>query len=371
MRPVSPAFLQALRGSHKMIADARILTTYQSGVDPDGVEIPIITGDVSSDASAAIRSTLALETDGTRKWSTMASGLLTPYGNEIFVRRGIDYGDGTKEWVSQGYFRITDTDQSSNVNNKISITAYDRMSNIVDARLTTPQQFPAGVFIGDIMLELITEVYPLAVIEWDDSTDAEVLRRPLIAEEDRYEFLDDLVTSYGKIWYWDYRGVLVVKDPPDPLSIVYDVNAGEGGVLVDFKRSLSREGVYNAVVVNGEGADTIPPVHVVVVDDNPQSPTYWNGRFGKVPKFFTSSFITTTDQAVNAGNSMLLQSKGLPYNIDFDTVPNAALEPLDPVGVTTSDGQEIHVIETLVTPLTYADVQTATTREQTIIAPVV
>lgn len=371
MRPVSPAFLKALRGSHKMVADARILTTYQSGVDPDGEEIPIISGDVSSDASASIRSTLDLDTDGTRKWSVMPSGLLTPYGNEIFVRRGIDYGDGTKEWVSQGYFRITDIQQSDNLNSPISITAYDRMSNIVDARLTTPQQFPVGVFVGDIMLELITEVYPLAVIEWDDNTDTQQIRRTLIAEEDRYEFLNDLVTSYGKIWYWDHRGVLVIKDPPDPLSTVYDVNAGEGGVLITFDRSLSREGVYNAVVVNGEGADTIPPVHVVVVDDNPFSPTYWNGRFGKVPRFFSSSFITTTDQAVNAANNLLLQSRGLPYNIDFDTVPNAALEPLDPVSVTTSDGQEVHVIETLVTPLVAANAQTATTREQTILAPVV
>lgn len=369
MRPVSPEYLEALRGSHKMVADARVLTTFQTGVDPDGTEIPIISGDVSQDATASVRATLDLTTDGTRMWSNMPSGLLTPYGNEIFVRRGIDFGDGTREWVSQGYFGIYDIDQKGgNLNNPITITAYDRMKGIADARLVAPIQFPAGLLLGDIVLQLVTEVYPLATIEWDDTTDADVLTRSLVAEEDRYEFLNDLVTSRGKIWYWDYRGVLVIKDVPDPTVSVYNVNSGAGGVMVDMARSISREGVYNAVVVMGEGADTVQPVRVVVTDDNPLSPTYWEGRFGKVPRFYSSPFITEESQAVRAGNSLLLQSKGLPYNVDFTTIVNAALEPFDPVNIHTTEGDEIHVIETLVTPLVAADAQTATTREQSLIA---
>lgn len=369
MRPVSPEYLEALRGSHKMVADARVLTSYQTGVDPDGIDIPIMGGDVAQDAKADVRATLSMTTDGTRMWSNTPSGLLTPYGNEIFVRRGIDFGDGTREWVSQGYFGIYDIDQKNgNLNSPITITAYDRMKGIVDARLTAPIQFPAGLLLGDIVLQLITDVYPLATIEWDDTTDADPLLRSLVAEEDRYEFLNDLVTSQGKIMYWDHRGVLVIKDPPDPDVAVYNVNSGAGGVMVDMSRSISREGAYNAVVVMGEGADTVQPVRVVVTDDNPLSPTYWEGRFGKVPLFFSSPFITESGQAVRAGTSLLTQSKGLPYNVDFTTIVNAALEPFDPVNIHTIEGDEIHVIETLVTPLVADTAQTATTREQSLIA---
>lgn len=372
MRPVSDAFLTALRGSHQMVADARILTSYQEGVDPDGITIPIISGDVSMDASASIRSTLALDTDGNQLWSTEASGLLTPYGNEIFVRRGIDFGDGTREWVSQGYFRITDVQQDKNVNNAISITAFDRMSGIIDSRLTEPRQFDEGALLTDIVFDLVSEVYPSASISWFGSGVGEVLMRALVTEdEDRYKFIDDLVKSYGKIWYWDYNGELIIKDPPDPLAPVYTVNAGESGVLVTFSRSISREGAYNAVVVNGQGTDDIPPVHAVVIDNEPLSATYWYGTFGKVPKFYSSSFITTVDQAVNAGTAMLMQSRGLPYNVDFTTVPNPALEPLDPILIRTGDRDEIHVLETISLPLTSADAQTATTREQRVTSLIV
>jgi hypothetical protein len=365
MRPVSAAFLTALRGSHQMVADARVLTSYQEGVNPSGIDIPIVSGDVSMDASASIRATLALTTDGNQLWSTEASGLLTPYGNEIFVRRGIDYGDGTREWVSQGYFRITDVQQDNNINNAISITAFDRMSNIIDSRLTEPRQFSIGTLLTTVVSTLVHEVYPLATINWQGSSSGDVLLRTLVTEnEDRYQFIDDLVTSYGKIWYWDYNGELIVKDPPDPLSPVYTVNAGAGGVLISFSRSISREGAYNAVVVNGQGTDDIPPVHVVVIDNEPLSATYWYGPFGQIPKFYASSFITTEGQATSAGTAMLQQSRGLPYNINFDTVPNPALEPLDPVLVFTGDRDEVHVMETISLPLTAADAQTGTTREQ-------
>lgn len=371
MRPVSDTFLQALRGSHKMVADARVLTSYQEGVDPDGIDIPIVSGDVSMDATASIRSTLSLETDGNQMWTTAASGLLTPYGNEIFVRRGLDFGDGTREWVSQGYFRITDVQQGNNVNNVMAITGYDRMAGIIDSRLTEPRQFAAGTLLTDIVSILVGEVYPLATITWIGSGVGETLARALVTEdEDRYKFIDDLVKSYGKIWYWDYNGELIIKDPPDPLSPVYTVNAGESGVLISFDRSISREGAYNAVVVNGQGADTIPPVHVVVIDDEPLSATYWYGDFGKVPKFYSSSFITTTEQAINAGAAMLRQSRGLPYNIDFNTVPNAALEPLDPVLVNTGDRSEIHTLETISLPLVATESQSATTREQRVVSAI-
>jgi hypothetical protein len=351
-----------------MVADARVVTTYQTGTDPDGVDIPIIDGDVSADAAADVRATLALTTDGTNMFTTQSSGLLTPYGNEIFVRRGISYGNGTSEWVSQGYFRIATVEESDLPNNPLRIAALDRMSGIVEARLIEPIQFFAAELVGDVVLQLVSEVYPLVTIEWDDTTDVMQLGRDQVAERDRFEFLTELVTSFGKIMYFDYRGVLVIRDPPDPTVSVYSVNSGHNGVLVSLDQSITREGTYNAVVVNGEAGDTLPPVHAVVLDNNPNSPTYWYGRFGKVPRFFASSFITTNDQAVRAGTSLLQQVIGLPYNIDFTTVPNPALEVADAVEVTTSSGIEIHVIETLVTPLRAEGIMSAKTREQFVVS---
>lgn len=369
MRPVSDAFLRTVRGSHTMTAEARVVEPGQTGVDPDGEDLPILSGDVQVDGTANVRSTLDMLTDGTGMWPTQASSLLAPYGNEVFVRRGIQYGNGTTEWVSLGYFRIESPEQDEPPDGPIRISAKDRMAGLIEARLLAPVQYLAGAVLGDIVDELVTEVYPSAVIEWDDSTDADTLGRSLVAEEDRFEFLADLVTAAGKVWYWDYRGVLVIVSPPDPATPVYEVNHGANGVLVAMSRTLSREGVYNAVVATGEGTDTEDPVRAVAVDDNPLSPTFWDGQFGKVPRFYSSPFITTTAQAQSAARSLLTRNLGLPYTVDFTTVPNPALEPLDPVLVSYSDRYrtETHVIEKVTVPLTPDAPLSAATREQTLV----
>jgi hypothetical protein len=352
------------------VSQAFVVTAGQTGVEPTGTEIPIFSGDVQLDAGAAIRSTLVLTTDGTGMFPDQASDLLTPYGNEVFARRGIAFGGGAIEWVSLGYFRINAVDQDDAPDGPITISAQDRMAGIVEARLIAPLQYGSTALYGDVVEELVTEVYPWATIEWDDDADTDALGRSLIAEEDRHKFLDDLVTSLGKIWYWDHRGVLVIRTAPDPDDPVWEVNAGADGVLTALARDLSREGVYNAVVATGEALDTNTPPRAVAVDDNPDSPTYWNGSFGKVPRFYTSPFITTTNQAQLTANGLLRAKLGLPYNVNFRSIANPALEPWDPVAINPTGSRnqaQVHVIDQLTVPLSVEQEMTGQTREQTLI----
>lgn len=369
MRPVSQEFLNAIRGSHAMSARARVVTTFATGTDPAGTEIPVFGGDVRVDGTASIRSTIDLVTDGTGMWPTVSNTLLAPYGNELFVERGVQFGGGTTEWCSLGYFRINAPGQDFPPDGPIRISGADRMAGIVDGRLPAPRQYLSTASYSDVVDDLVLDIYPAATIEWDDATDVELLGRTVIAEEDRYGFLHDLVTSLGKVCFWDHRGVLVIQDTPDTGTSVFDVNHGRDGVLVSMSRELSRDGVYNGVVATGEAADTTDPVRVLVVDGNPASPTYWHGPFGKVPRFFSSPFITDQTQAASAASSILRKALGLPYTVDFTAVPNPALEPLDPVTVSYSDraGSERHVIESLTIPLTAQGVLGASTREQTVV----
>jgi uncharacterized protein DUF5047 len=333
VRPVSERFLTSLRGSHRAAFAAYVVAPGQTGTSPTGTEVPILAGDVILDAKASVRSTLTLTTDGVGTFPDQASDLLAPYGNEVFVRRGIGFGGGSVEWVSLGYFRINSAEQDDAPDGPIRVDAQDRMIGIIEARMLAPVQFAATATFGDVVSQLVLEVYPWAVIDWDDATETDPIARTVICEEDRFDFLNDLIRSVGKIWYWDHRGILVIKALPDPEDVVWEVNAGAGGVLVQLSRDLSREGVYNAVVATGEALDTVAPPRGVAVDDNPDSPTYWSGPFGKVPRFYVSPFITTVVQAAAAAASILRQNLGLPYNLDFGQVPNPALEPYDAVAV--------------------------------------
>lgn len=367
MRPVSAAFLRTVRGSHTALFRATVCSTFQTGTSPAGTRIPIFGGDVHIDGTANIRSTLDLVTDGTGMWPNSAGSLLAPYGNEIYVERGLVYSD--EEYVGLGYFRIQAPEQDEAPNGSIRLSGRDRMAGIIDARLLAPQQFGSTASLGFVMSTLVGQVYPAATIEWDDATNTVLLGRPLICEEDRFAFLDDLVRSRGKIWYWDYRGVLVIRSPPNPAQSVFEVAAGAGGVLLKLSRTLTREGVYNAVVAQGEAFDTSAPVRGVAVDNNSLSPTYYAGRFGPVPKFYTSPFLLTPGQAAAAAAAELRRNLGLPYVLDLTAVPNPALEPWDPVTVrvAASERLETHVLEKVTVPLTADGAMTATTREQTVV----
>lgn len=334
MRPVSPRFLRTITGSHAAIFRARVLSPElagQTGVNPDGTEVTLTGGDVKLDAGADIRSTAEVRL--VAPWPETASSLLVPYGSELFLERGVAYGGGATEWVSLGYFRIDTVEQDDAPRGEIRVSAPDRMSKIVDAKMTDVAQFKAVQTYGAVVSALVAGADPGIVIEWDDSTAGNAIGRAILVEDDRYAALKDLVTSVGKVAYFDYRGVLVIRTPPDLADPVWIVSRGEGGVLLAAGRSLSREGVYNGVLAIGEALDTKPPARGLVVDTGVSSPTRWGGPFGRVPRTYSSPLLTTNSQAQLAARTVLSRSLGLPYNVDLTAVPNPALEPDDPIAV--------------------------------------
>jgi hypothetical protein len=362
MRPVSAAFMAALRGGHGQLTRVRVLTTYQSGTQPSGTELLVDDGSVTASAKAEVRGTCDITV--LSQWPELATDLLTPYGNELYVERGLAFGNGSVEWVGLGYYRIDSVHDARHPVGALRILGSDRMAGIRDSRLVAPRQFSAGTTAGDVVTSTVTEVYPSASIEWDDGTDAAILTRSLVVDRERHQFLDALASSYGKIMYWDHRGVLVIKTPPDPTEPVWDVDAGENGVLVSLSREINRAAVYNGAVVLGEGADTTEPVRALAIDNHPTSPTYWHGRYGKVPYFFSSPFVATDGQASNAAERLLQRTLGRPYNLSLGMIPNFALEPFDPVRVRTRDAARVHVLDDLQYPLTVRAMMTGTSRMQ-------
>lgn len=366
MRPVSAAFLRAVTGSHQMCARVRAVSGHPVGTDPDGVELAIDGGTVTLDANAEVRGSLDLSVVGL-PWPRVPTDPVTPYGTELYVERGVVLGDGTREWVSQGYYRVQDMEQDRVPDGPIRVSAYDRMMLIRDARLTEPVVFGAGSSVELVFETLVLDVYPAGELVFDFNAAATLFDTAHVAEEDRYGFLADVARAHGKVMYYDHEGRLRVVSAPDPSAPVWEVASGAGGVLVSMSRSLSRQDVYNAVVASGEAPGEGEPVRAVARDLEPSSATFWDGPFGRVPRFYSSSFITTNAQASNAAEEMLKRALGLAYNVDFACVPNPAIEPLDPVRVSHPGGSEVHVLEQVSISLSARDALRATTREQSLV----
>jgi len=355
-----------VRGSHAARFRATLVEGFQTGSDPSGLAMRVVTGGVEYDASAEIRSTGDVTV--AEAWPNARDLRFAPYGSEVFLARGVERGAAGVLWAPLGYYRISKTAQSDAARGPIALDLDDRMATIIDSRFMSPRQWLAGTLVGDIINEVVLEVYPDAVIMWDDDSDLSELGRSLIAEESRLEVIKTLAEGLGKIFYWDEIGRLVFKDIPSETDIIWTVNAGPNGVMVSTDRSLSRDGVYNALVVTGEGADDLNPVRAVAINAQESSPTFFGGPFGRVPRFYSSSFITTQEQAAGAAVNLLRQSLGAPYDVGLSAVPNPAVRPYDVLRIVYNDGtREVHIVDRVSIPLDVDSPITVATRQSAII----
>jgi hypothetical protein len=359
-------FTPIVSGSHTAKFRAVAVDGYQDGDTPTGTELALIDGDIELDATADIRGTGALTL--AEPWPQVRDRSLAPFGAEIAVFRGVDLGGAGVLWAPLGYYRVNEVAQGDAAKGPVDIDLEDRMSTIIDSRFLEPRQWLQGTRVGDIVDEVVREIYPNATILFDDDSDDSTIGRSLIVEESRFEVLKTLADGLGKLCYWDAEGRLVFQTAPDEDVPVWIVNAGVNGVMIRANRSLSREGVYNAVVVLGEGTDEMTPVRAVAYDAQESSPTFFGGPFGRVPRFYSSPFITTQAQAENAAVNLLRQSLGAPYDVGASAVPNPALKPYDAIRVVYNDGsREMHIVEKVTIPLTVDAALNIATRQSTII----
>jgi hypothetical protein len=359
-------FDSLVRGSHQARFRATLVEGFQTGSDPFGLAMRVVGGDVEYDASAEIRSTGGVTV--AEGWPNARDLRFAPYGSEVFLARGVETGAGGTLWAPMGYYRISKTAQSDASRGPLALDLDDRMATIIDSRFMQPRQWLTGTLVGDIINEVVLEVYPDAVIVWDDDSDESQLGRALIAEESRLEVIKTLAEGLGKIYYWDEIGRLVFRTIPSETDVIWTVNAGPNGVMVQADRSLSRDGVYNALVVTGEGADDLEPVRAVAINAQESSPTFFGGPFGRVPRFYSSSFITTEEQAQGAAVNLLRQSLGAPYDVGLSAVPNPAVRPYDVIRVVYNDGtRETHIVDRVTIPLDVDSPINIATRQSTII----
>lgn len=365
MQTVSAAFLAALRGAHRMVV------TVEKATSPTGpwTSIPyeVSSGKVTSDRSADARRSLDLTLVG---WTdtTAALAAVSPYTTYLRVRRGITLATGN-ELVTLGCFRVYDAKVTSN---SIQVTGYSYEVDLRDRRLTSPWYRNAAT-TGNLQAEM--ELIAANAISGATVTFGAGTANPnmgdILVERDRLKGLQDLAQAAGGEFYATAAGQFAVDVPATVTDTpAWSVDSGPEGVLISYTKSYSRGRVYNGVVVSNETANmdtSTLPVRVIVYDNDPASPTYWFGGFGKVPKFYTSEFIVNRAQALTAGASMLSKDRGLFAGIDLDAVPNPALEVNDVVEVVFKDGtSENHVIDTLSISLGADGAMSATSRTSTV-----
>ena len=333
--------------------------------------VPLAAGTVTANRGQRIRRSASVTVADESLAPSLPTDMLAPYGAELRLWRGVLLPDGRDELLPLGTFVIW-TPQTSQPFNGVKIVAYDRMKLVEQAGFLYPRNLPPGSLIARIR-QLIVEAVPNATVAVDPTlTDATVGWATYAAGSSaRSDALAACATALGAECYCDPMGVFVLQPIPDPYGPV-DWLVGQGRGLVTAARSMSRDGVYNIVVAQGQATGTDPaPISSPASDDDPWSPTYAGGvslltgqTFGQATYTYASPLLASDAQADLAAKSILRDVIGAQKTVQITGVVQPALEPGDVIGL---DGAvvEQHLVESFTLDLspeaTGMVVQTRTT----------
>lgn len=347
MYPVSDRFLPRLAESHTPVTQVLLFLT-----TGDVIELPHTGGSVTVDRAQAIRRTCSVTIADPSLIPRTPTDQLATYGAKLRISRGVTYGSpGDTELVPVGVFRL-DSVGGDVSQGPVTLAGKDLGAIVADDKFTAPYTV-SGTLINAVS-ELIRRSIPAAEIVATIS-DVTIGTRTFDIEADPWAGVQEIAAAGGAEVYPDADGVFRITTLPDLTTAtpVWEINATEGGVYISANRAMTSDNVNNGVLARGENTtDNVPPVSYLATDNDPNSPTYWSGPYGRRPMFYSSSTLTTTGACQQAAILKLAQAKAPNASGDVSSLPNPALEPGDVVRVMHEDGsRELHQVASFTVPL--------------------
>ena len=349
MYPVSDRFLARLAESHQVATEVLLILT-----DGRVLDLEHTGGSVQVDGAATIRRTCSVTIADPTLIPRTPTDQLATYGARLRISRGVHYGDGSSELVPLGVFRLDEVGGDVN-DGPVTLSGKDLSVVIADDKLTAP--YKASGTVVSAVTALVQRSLPDAQVV-STIVDIPIGQKTYDVEADPWAACQEIAAAAGATVYFSSDGTATIAVPPDisTATPVWDVAAGEGGAYIRASRAMSSDRVFNGVLARGENtADNVAPVSALVVDNDPTSPTYWSGPFGRRPMFYSSPTLISTGAATNAAQLKLVQAKAPNASGDLSSLPNPALEVGDVLRTIHPDGtRELHQAASFTVPLDVA-----------------
>jgi len=347
MRPASAKFLELVRQSH-VIAAACTLTF------PDGstADVPVQGGSIRNDRTAQSRRAGSIQIP----WSLAAGADLgvdlrgLPLGGYATVSRGIRFADGSTELIQLGRLRVESVSWDT-LDASASLELADRMAQVRDEPFTTPYA-AGGKTASQAAVEIVGAVFGSTISYLTPYQPTDVMADVYYSGA-RSDALSELEQSCGGETYFDANGDFVfARAPGDTEPVVWTVDAGATGVMVNAQENLDRTGIYNGALVEGQPDATQPPISALATFDDPSSPIRWGGPFGKVALLSQSTSVQNVEQAAATAQALLRLRLKQTRSVELTIAPNPALEAGDTIRIDFPDGRsETHLVDAVTTDL--------------------
>jgi uncharacterized protein DUF5047 len=296
--------------------------------------LPISDGSAVFDATNQVRRTASITVDP-KYWPKSPLDLLSPYGSKGKIEYGIELRNGRVEWVPMGIYYL-DSDQRqrpASANGGMTVALSDRTTRIQADGPTSPLQTIAGATCVSEIMRLIQLTDPTIVVT--DLTGSLAIAQPIVISQDRWgEGIAVLAEAIGAEVITDLNDGFIIRPQPtvDGTQPVYTLRrttmrgAENISAITD---NIDTTQVKNVWVITGTKADGTAAFTTVVEDDDPNSPTYVDGPFGRRTEYYSSATLANVAQGQIAGQAFLARSKSFAVVPTFTTLPNPALDAGD------------------------------------------
>lgn len=366
MYPTSTAYKAAILKNHIVVAKAEVWSE-----DRKLLDLTFDTGKVSVSTTNTIRRSCEIHLTTTRSTTNLVPNTgfdyLAPFGNQLRLYRGIQYDNGTTEYIPLGVFIMTEvkvTDANDGVS--MSIRGEDKSIIISRNKWTSAYQMLTGT-LEDSLKALLQNRYP--DIETDFPITNITVNQIILGSDSNVDPWKDVVNIAqltGYDLYFDVRGVCTMRQFPtlDAASVVATYKEGSGTTITSVDRNISTKETYNGVIYTIEGSQVTTPIRVEVWDEDTTSPTYRYGVFGSVPTFVSANILSTQTDAIKAAALLLNTYIGAQEQITFNSSVDPSLDVNDVVYV-KSVGSKVDrtvIIDSMEIPLEYTGSLNVTTR---------
>jgi hypothetical protein len=269
---------------------------------------------------------------------TSAESLFAPFGNEVIAYSGLVYDTGAIEYVQVGIFGIDKFAIGDTGKDLVcTITGSDRSAEIIRSGLISNYTVAPSANVGTEIARLLSTAvvgFPLQYNFTPTSFLTPSTALSLTPSTDPWTEATKMATDSGCELYFDVNGVCCFLPVPDPttLPISFMYPEGTSSLMDELDRTLDRTATPNYIICDYTGPASAP-FRAIAIDNDPTSPTYIGGKYGRFRLYKQSDLYGSLTQAQADADTQLLLGKGNLDSVEIKAIPKPDHDVDDVVGV--------------------------------------
>ena len=311
-----------------------VATPFYDGVQTDD-ELPVTDGTIEDDGDALVPRSGSLTVaspDGRlipRTWSDP----LSPFGSQLFIESHHELA-GASTRIPIGWFRVEELPNYTEHKDRyrsgewvhrgalIQVKLLGLLADVNDDEFEATEQGPAGASTWDELRRILR--FPLT-----ETLPDRPLSASLIYDTNRLQAAAVLAENLGGIPFETPDGTWSVR-PKTAGEVQWDLDYGTAGGVAAPPRSLSRKDFHNVFISRNEDAgDALQVQGRAAIEDGPLragGPMHYSPYKHANPLLLTSAAAQK-----DAETYRRKASRGKPFQVSIDCLPNEAVVPGDVV----------------------------------------